>query len=107
MTLSSNHHPALAVCLSMSFFAKPVPTFAGHALISELLAHDPLLQTMPWIEQHLHADAVVHGNVDGGNRTHLVVVGNRGDRTFFRLQYLHANLRAVRQKGAVPASGPK
>jgi hypothetical protein len=29
---SSNRHPALALCLSMSFFAKPVPTFAGHAL---------------------------------------------------------------------------
>src|SRR5271165_6878783 len=29
---SSNRHPALSLCLSMSFFAKPVPTFAGHAL---------------------------------------------------------------------------
>src|SRR6516165_6612658 len=29
---SSNRHPALALCLSMSFFAKPVPTFAGHAV---------------------------------------------------------------------------
>ena len=29
---SSNRHPALPLCLSMSFFAKPVPTFAGHAL---------------------------------------------------------------------------
>jgi hypothetical protein len=29
---SLNRHPALALCLSMSFFAKPVPTFAGHAL---------------------------------------------------------------------------
>src|SRR5216683_6492999 len=28
---SSNRHPALS-CLSMSFFAKPAPTFAGHAL---------------------------------------------------------------------------
>ena len=38
MTLSSNCHPALALCLSMSFFAKPVPTFAGHALTSKLHA---------------------------------------------------------------------
>jgi hypothetical protein len=29
---SSNRHPALSLCLSMSFFAKPVPTFAGHAV---------------------------------------------------------------------------
>ena len=29
---SSNRHPALPLCLSMSFFARPVPTFAGHAL---------------------------------------------------------------------------
>jgi hypothetical protein len=29
---SSNRHPALSLCLSMSFFAKPLPTFAGHAL---------------------------------------------------------------------------
>ena len=26
---SSNRHPALTLCLSMSFFAKPVPTFCG------------------------------------------------------------------------------
>src|SRR3974390_3237663 len=32
---SSNRHPALPLCLSMSFFAKPVPTFAGHALAHE------------------------------------------------------------------------
>ena len=35
---SSNRHPAPALCLSMSFFAKPVPTFAGHALTSKLHA---------------------------------------------------------------------
>ena len=29
---SSNRHPALSLCLSMSFFAKPVPTFAADAL---------------------------------------------------------------------------
>jgi hypothetical protein len=29
---SSNRHPALSRCLSMSFFAKPVTTFAGHAV---------------------------------------------------------------------------
>ncbi len=30
---SSNRHPALTFCLRMSLFAKPVPTFAGHALL--------------------------------------------------------------------------
>jgi hypothetical protein len=29
---SSNHHPALPLCLSMVFFRKPVPTFRDHAL---------------------------------------------------------------------------
>src|SRR5262249_13614321 len=29
---SLNHHPALALCLSMIFFRKPVPTFRDHAL---------------------------------------------------------------------------
>jgi hypothetical protein len=29
---SSNRHPALSRCLSMPFFAKPVTTFAGHAV---------------------------------------------------------------------------
>src|SRR6516165_9716464 len=29
---SSHPYPALCLCLSMPFFAKPVPTFAGHAL---------------------------------------------------------------------------
>src|SRR5262249_24032015 len=29
---SSNHHPALDLCLSMIFFRKPVPTFRDHAL---------------------------------------------------------------------------
>src|ERR1700730_7270784 len=29
---SSNHRPALALCLSMIFFRKPVPTFRDHAL---------------------------------------------------------------------------
>jgi len=31
---SSNHPPALAFCLSMIFFRKPVPTFRDHALAS-------------------------------------------------------------------------
>jgi tripartite-type tricarboxylate transporter receptor subunit TctC len=35
---SSNRHPALSLCLSMSFFAKPVPAFAGHALAAALLS---------------------------------------------------------------------
>src|SRR3974390_3901889 len=35
MTLSSNRHSALPLCLSMSFFAKPVTTFAGHALMAD------------------------------------------------------------------------
>jgi general secretion pathway protein N len=30
---SSNRHPALTLCLRMSLFAKPVSTFAGHALL--------------------------------------------------------------------------
>ena len=29
---SSNHHPALPLCLSVIFFRKPVPTFWDHAL---------------------------------------------------------------------------
>jgi hypothetical protein len=33
---SSNRPPALRLCLSMPFFAKPVPTFAGHALMRVL-----------------------------------------------------------------------
>src|SRR6516165_6554626 len=28
------HHPALALCLSMIFFRKPVPTFRDHALMA-------------------------------------------------------------------------
>ena len=32
---SSSRHPALALCLSMIFFRKPVPTFRDHALASE------------------------------------------------------------------------
>src|SRR5437588_652946 len=35
----SNRHPAvISFCLSMSFFTKPVPTFAGHALAIALSA---------------------------------------------------------------------
>ncbi|WP_207234531.1 hypothetical protein, partial [Bradyrhizobium sp. Leo170] len=29
---SSNRHPALALCLSMIFFGKPVSTFPDHAV---------------------------------------------------------------------------
>ena len=36
--ISSNRHPALSSCLSMSFIAKPVLTFAGHALV--LMRHE-------------------------------------------------------------------
>jgi hypothetical protein len=35
MTFSWNRHPALSLYLRMSFFAKPVPTFAGHALMND------------------------------------------------------------------------
>jgi hypothetical protein len=42
--VSSNHHPALAPCLSMIFFRKPVPTFRDHALLRLLTrACDELL----------------------------------------------------------------
>jgi hypothetical protein len=33
---SSKKHPALSLCWSMSFFAKPVPTFARPAQIARL-----------------------------------------------------------------------
>jgi tripartite-type tricarboxylate transporter receptor subunit TctC len=45
---SSNRHPALAFCLRMSFFAKPVPTFAGRALaILLLMVVSAAAQTYP------------------------------------------------------------
>jgi hypothetical protein len=45
---SSNRHPALALCLRMSFFAKPLSTFAGHALTILLLMVAPAAaQTYP------------------------------------------------------------
>ena len=47
---SSNHHPALALCLSMIFFRKPVPTFRDHALGGE--------------QQNHAADAYGHGGYE-------------------------------------------
>src|SRR5580700_11918770 len=76
-------------------------------LVSELLAQDPLVEAMAGIEQHVHRDAVVETNVDGADRPYLVVVGDRGNRTFFRFQNLDRDVGAVRQQRAAPAPRPE
>src|SRR5262245_48135616 len=56
--------------------------------IAELLAQNPLVEAVAGIEQHLHGDAVIHVNVDGTDRTNLVVIGHRGDRPLLRLEHI-------------------
>src|SRR5271165_3639353 len=56
MTLSSNHHPALSLCMSMSFLAKTGShprvkargqAFAGHAPTGQLQANAALEKSVP------------------------------------------------------------
>src|SRR5262249_40937143 len=66
--------------------------------VSELLAQNPLIQAVAWIEQHLHGDAVIHVNADRTDRTNLIVIGHRGDRSLLRLKHVDAHARTVGQK---------
>src|SRR6266566_3635124 len=75
--------------------------------IAELLAQNALVEAVPRIEQHLHGDAVIHLDVDRADRAHLVVVGDRGDRTLLRLEHVDAHARAVGQQRAAPAPRPE
>src|SRR6516225_12383341 len=55
---SSNHHPALALCLSMISFRKPVPTFRDHALmpLDLLIGQDRLPQGFSCCHGGSHRD---------------------------------------------------
>src|SRR5579863_567906 len=61
---SSNRHPALAACWSMSLVAKPDSTFAGHALSDNIRRElvldegDPVAQLQLALLQALHLDEV-------------------------------------------------
>src|SRR4051794_1999457 len=75
--------------------------------VAELLAHNALVEAVARVEQHAHADSVIHPDVDGGDLAHFIMIGNGGDRPFLRLQHLDADMRAVRQERAVPAPRPE
>src|ERR1700731_4924360 len=72
--------------------------------VSELFAQDTLVEAVAGIEQHVHIDAVIHADLDGAHRAHLVGVGNGGDRALVGFEHLDGNFGAVRQQRAAPAS---
>src|SRR5580693_6531276 len=51
--------------------------------VTELFAQDALVEAVAGIEQHVHVDAVIHADLDGAHRSHLVMVGDGGDRALF------------------------
>src|ERR1700731_1623449 len=63
--------------------------------VSELLAQNALVEAVAGIEQHGHIDAVIHADLDGPHRAHLVVVGDGGDRALVGFEHLDGDLRAV------------
>src|ERR1700688_5172748 len=85
-------HPSSVVCPPSS--------------VSELLAQNALVEAVARIEQHVHGDAVIHADLDGADRAHLVVVGDGGDRALFGFEHLDGDLGAVRQQRAAPAPRP-
>jgi general secretion pathway protein N len=64
---SSNRHPALTFCLRMSLFAKPVPTFAGHALLLAALllaGHEARGANPPSVTDDIAPTRVIPAPVD-------------------------------------------
>ena len=61
----------------------------------ELLADDALIQAVAGIKQHVHSDGVIHVDVHRAHRAHLVVIGDRRDGAFSRLEHFDADAGAV------------
>src|ERR1700729_3037744 len=70
---------------------------------AELFAQDALVEAVAGIEQHVHGNAVIHADLDGAHRAHLVVVGDGGDRALVGFEHLDGDLGAVGQQRAAPA----
>jgi len=88
-------------------FAHPTICCVLLYLKPELLAHDALVEAVAGIEQHAHADAVIHLDVDSEHVAHLVMVGDGGDRALGRFQHLdpHARAGPARARRASAAAG--
>src|SRR5580700_8740450 len=90
---------------SLSVLCRPFSVVCSS--VSELFAQDALVETVAGIEQHVHVDAVIHADLDGADRTHLVVVGDGGNGALFGFEHLDGDLGAVRQQRAAPAARPE
>jgi hypothetical protein len=77
------------------------------ASVSELFAQDPFVEAVMRIEQEMHIDVVIHADLDGTHRAHLIMIGNGGDRTFGGFEHFDGYLRAIRQQRATPSPWPE
>ena len=71
--------------------------------MNELLAQDPLVQAVSGVEQQARRNAVIHLNFDRAHSTHLVVIGDRRDRTLLGLDHFDPDVGAVGKERPVPA----
>src|SRR5262249_40028466 len=76
-------HPALALCLSMIFFRKPVPTFRDHALtknptwnpiqaISMRSARGAMQESVPWTTARREGTTAANGRRAGSQLSELL-----------------------------------
>ena len=63
----------------------------------ELLAQDAFVQGVAGVEQHVHGDAAFQPRLHRAHETHLVVIGDGGDRALFGFEHLDGDLGAVGQ----------
>ena len=76
-------------------------------LEAELLAQNAFIEIVARIKQHVDRYAVVHADVDAANRSHLVMIGDGGDRSLIGIHHFDRDFRAIRQQCAAPPSRPE
>ena len=78
-----------------------------HGLIPELLAQDAFVEAVTGIEQHVHGGRVIHADLDRADGSHLVVIGDGGDRPLVAFEHVDPHAGAVGQERAAPAPRPE
>jgi len=75
--------------------------------VSELFAHNALIETVAWIEEKLHGDGEIHLDVHGRDFAHFIVIGHRRDGALVRLKHFDPHAGTVGEQRPMPAPRPK